>query len=331
MSAGRSRDAASKKVIYVALAGNLAIAITKFVAASLSGSAAMLSEGVHSLVDTGNEVLLLYGMHRARLPPTAQHPLGHARELYFWTFIVALLVFAVGAGVSCYEGVSHLLHPEPLVDARVAYVVLGVSAIFEGISWRLALKEFRGTKGRRSYLRAAEESKDPRTFTVLFEDSAALLGLIIAFLGVFLAHRYDMPALDGIASLCIGVLLAVAAAFLARESKALLVGEGAHPQVERRVATLAAAAPEIRRVNRVLTTQLGPEQVVVAISAEFEDELRTPQIEACVERLESDIRRRDPQVMLLFIKPQSPDVWQRRHGRRNDDPLGVPPVDRAEH
>lgn len=313
---GRDRQPGSKKVVYAALAGNLAIAVTKFVAAGVSGSSAMLSEGVHSLVDTGNEIVLLYGMRRARLPPDALHPLGHARELYFWTFIVALLVFALGAGVSAYEGVMHLLHPHPIEDARVAYAVLALSFVFEGLSWRIALKEFRRAKGRRGYLRAVRESKDPSTFTVLFEDSAALLGVLIAFAGIGFSHWLHRPELDGIASIGIGLVLATTALFLARESKDLLVGEAAHPQLDAALRAIAAAAPEIRRVNSVLTTQLGPEQVIAALSAEFEDSLRTPEIEACVDRLEARIRERHPEVLMLFVKPQAPDVWRERHEAR---------------
>lgn len=272
----RNKIPPSRKVVYAALLGNLAIAITKFIAAALSGSSAMLSEGVHSLVDTGNEVVLLYGFHRAALPPDRQHPLGHSRELYFWTFIVAVLVFALGAGVSIYEGISHILVPAPLTDVRVAYVVLAISFGFEAVSWRLALTEFRRIKGHRGYWQAARESKDPTTFTVLFEDSAALLGLLIAFFGVSLAHWLRIPALDGVASLAIGALLAAAAAFLARESKDLLVGEAAHPGVESSVRLIVEMQTGIAAVNRVLTTQLGPEQVIVALSAEFDDQLTTP-------------------------------------------------------
>jgi cation diffusion facilitator family transporter len=317
--AGRSQRSASKTVVWIALAGNLAIAITKFAAAALSGSSAMLSEGVHSLVDTGNEVLLLYGMHRSTLPPDRLHPLGYARELYFWTFIVALLVFALGAGVSIYEGIARLISREALGHTGVAYAVLGISFVFEAVSWRVALKEFRRTKGRRSYLQAARESKDPSTFTVLFEDSAALLGLLFAFAGIFFAERLQLPALDGVASLAIGGLLALAAAFLARESKDLLVGEAAHPALEASVRALASGAPGIRQVNNVLTAQLGPEQVIVALSAEFDDALDTSRIEACVDRLEADIRDKHPQVLMLFVKPQAQDVWRRRHQTRLGD------------
>ncbi|RUT98082.1 cation diffusion facilitator family transporter, partial [Mesorhizobium sp. M7A.T.Ca.TU.009.01.3.2] len=194
----------SKKVIFAALAGNFAIALTKFAAAAFTGSSAMLSEGVHSLVDTGNGGLLLYGMHRAARPADRTHPLGHGRELYFWSFIVALLVFALGAGVSFYEGVIHMMAPEPVANAEVTYIVLGLSFLFEGSSWWVALKEFRQQKGKQGWLRAVQSSKDPSVYTVLFEDSAALLGLIVAFAGILAAEVLEMPELDGAASIGIG-------------------------------------------------------------------------------------------------------------------------------
>ncbi|QFU17209.1 cation diffusion facilitator family transporter [Microvirga thermotolerans] len=301
----------SKKVIYAALIGNLLIAVTKFVAAAWTGSSAMLSEGVHSLVDTGNELLLLYGLHRSAKPPDRAHPLGHGRELYFWTFIVALLIFSLGAGVSFYEGVVHIRHPEPMESPHVAYAVLGLSLLFEGGSWWVALKEFRKAKGSLGYFRAVRESKDPTTFTVLFEDSAALAGLIIALAGVASAQAFGRPEMDGVASLGIGAVLAVTALVLARETKGLLIGEAAHHRLEGAVQALAQSDPAVERVNGVLTVHLAPNQVVAALSAEFSDELRTPDIEACVARVEDRIRNAHPEIIALFIKPQSPGTYRR--------------------
>ncbi|TIT53919.1 MAG: cation transporter, partial [Mesorhizobium sp.] len=243
----------SRKVIYAALAGNLAIALTKFAAAFFTGSSAMLSEGVHSLVDTGNGGLLLYGMYRAAQPPDRTHPLGHGRELYFWSFIVALLVFALGAGVSFYEGVVHIMAPEPVVNAKVNYVVLGLSFLFEGSSWLVALKEFRREKGRLGWLKAVQFSKDPTVYTVLFEDSAALLGLIVAFAGILAAELLDMPELDGAASIGIGLILGATAIFLARESKSLLMGEPASPEMQKKVLAIVQQDPAVQRANGVLT------------------------------------------------------------------------------
>ena len=219
----------SKKVIYAALAGNLLIAATKFTAAFFTGSSAMLSEGVHSLVDTGNGGLLLFGLHRAGRPPDRTHPFGHGRELYFWSFVVAILVFALGAGVSFYEGVAHIRHPEPASNVAVNYVVLGLSMVFEGGAWLIALKEFRRSKGRMGYYEAIRKSKDPSVFTVLFEDSAALLGLVIALVAITAAHLMEMPVLDGVGSIGIGLVLAATATLLARECKGLLMGEAASP------------------------------------------------------------------------------------------------------
>jgi cation diffusion facilitator family transporter len=236
----------SKTVIYAALAGNLAIALTKFAAAFFTGSSAMLSEGVHSLVDTGNGGLLLYGMHRAARPADRTHPLGHGRELYFWSFIVALLVFALGAGVSLYEGIVHIMAPEPVANVKVNYVVLGLSFLFEGTSWMVALKEFRREKGKQGWLQAVQSSKDPSVYTVLFEDSAALLGLIVAFAGILAAQLLDMPELDGAASIGIALILGATAIFLARESKGLLIGEPASPEVQKKVLAIAS---RIRRCS----------------------------------------------------------------------------------
>ncbi|WP_315925839.1 cation diffusion facilitator family transporter [Mesorhizobium sp. SP-1A] len=302
----------SKKVIYAALAGNLAIALTKFVAAAFTGSSAMLSEGVHSLVDTGNGGLLLYGMHRAARPPDRMHPLGHGRELYFWSFIVALLVFALGAGVSFYEGVTHILAPEPISDPKVNYIVLGLSLLFEGASWTVALREFRRTKGRQGWFQAVRTSKDPSVYTVLFEDSAAMLGLLVAFAGILAADLLEMPELDGVASIGISAILGATAVFLARESKGLLLGEPAAPEVQRRVLAIAAEDPAVQRANGILSVHIGPEEIVAGLSIEFEDERTAQEIEACVERVEARLKRELPQITGLFIKPQAAGTWERR-------------------
>lgn len=310
-----ARPGGSQKVIYAALAGNFLIAITKFVAAAYSGSSAMVSEGVHSLVDTGNEILLLYGVSRAARPADRTHPLGHGRELYFWTFIVALLVFALGAGVSIYEGISHMLAPEPIEDPTITYVVLGLSFLFEGFSWVVALKEFRVTKGRLGYIEAVKRSKDPTTFTVLFEDSAALIGLAIAFVGIFLAQALDMPELDGAASIGIGLVLAATAIFLARESKGLLIGEAAAPATQASILAIATSDPGVQSANGVVTVHLGPTQIVAALSAEFEDAMTAPEIEASVGRIEAAIRAAHPEITTLFVKPQTHRTFAERARR----------------
>ncbi|GAB1580514.1 cation diffusion facilitator family transporter [Phyllobacterium phragmitis] len=302
----------SRKVIYAALIGNLLIAVTKFIAAFFTGSSAMMSEGVHSLVDTGNELLLLYGLRSAARPPDVDHPFGHGRELYFWSFIVALLVFAVGAGISFYEGIRHVLSPEPVRNPLANYVVLAFSAVFEGVTWHIALKEFRRKKGPLGYLAAARRSKDPSVFTVLFEDSAALLGLTIAFTGILAAQLLDMPVLDGVASIGISFVLAATAVFLARESKGLLMGEPAYPEVQRAVLTIVQADPDVQKANGVLTVHLGPEQVLAMLSVEFEDRLTAPEIEACVERIEARLKAEQPTIIALFVKPQTTGTWRRQ-------------------
>ncbi|RWN31398.1 MAG: cation transporter [Mesorhizobium sp.] len=315
----------SKKVIYAALAGNFAIALTKFAAAAFTGSSAMLSEGVHSLVDTGNGGLLLYGMHRAARPADRTHPLGHGRELYFWSFIVALLVFALGAGVSFYEGVIHMMAPEPVANAEVTYIVLGLSFLFEGSSWWVALKEFRQQKGKQGWLRAVQSSKDPSVYTVLFEDSAALLGLIVAFVGILAAEVLEMPELDGAASIGIGLILGATAIFLARESKGLLIGEPASPGVQMKVLAIAQQDPAVQRANGVLTVHMGPAEIVAGLSIEFEDHLTAPEIEACVERLEAQLKKEMPEITRLFVKPQTAGTWEKR--RKLIDTASDPALD----
>ncbi len=307
-----SAQSGSKTVIYAALAGNLLIAATKFVAAFFTGSSAMLSEGVHSLVDTGNGLLLLYGLHRASRPADATQPFGHGRELYFWSFIVALLVFSLGAGVSFYEGAIHILEPEPIRNVSVTYIVLGLSMIFEGASWFVALKEFRLAKGSRGYLEAVRLSKDPSVFTVLFEDTAALLGLFIALVGIVAAQYFDMPVLDGVASIGIACILGLTAALLARESKGLLMGEAASPETSRKVLEIAAADPAVRGVNGIITVHIGPTQIVANLSLEFEDEATAPEIEACMVRLETNIRSQVPDIATVFVKPQTPSTFARQ-------------------
>jgi cation diffusion facilitator family transporter len=295
----------SKKVIYAALVGNLLVAATKFVAAAITGSSAMLSEAVHSLVDTGNEVLLLHGLRRAARPADQAHPFGHGREVYFWSFVVALSVFALGSGVSLYEGIHHVREPVPITRPVVNYVVLALALVFEGASWRVAFKEFRGEKGQQTFLEAARRSKDPTTFMVLFEDSAAVLGLVIALAGTLAAELLDRPVLDGVASIAIGILLALVAAFLARESKGLLIGEPAQSEVSDAICAIVTAQPGIERANGLFTVHVGPRQVVAGITVDFRDDLTARQVEDIVARVEARVRQAHPEIVSLLIKPQS--------------------------
>ena len=305
-------QSAAKLSVYAALASNLAIAVTKFVATAVTGSSAMLSEGVHSLVDSANELLLLYGMKRAARPADPNHPFGHGRELYFWSFIVALMVLALGAAASFYEGVNHMLHPEPMRNPLLNYVVLAASFAFEGTSWWVGLKAFRATKGSQGYLDAFRDSKDPTTFTVLFEDTAALLGLLIAAVGIAAAHALNAPRLDGAASIGIGLVLLLSSLMLARETKGLLIGEPAHQHVRDAIRQIAGEDPDVRTANGVLTIQMGVNQIVAALSVEFQDELNTTQIETCVNRIEAAIKRAQPDITILFVKPQTAETWRLR-------------------
>lgn len=311
----------SKIVIYAALLGNLLIAITKFLAASFTGSSAMLSEGVHSLVDTGNELLLLYGLKRAAKPADQGHPFGHGRELYFWSFIVALLVFALGAGVSFYEGVMHVLNPEKIHNVFINYIVLTLSFVFEGGSWLIALQSFRKTKGKLGYIAAVRRSKDPTVFTVLFEDSAALLGLIVALIGITASVITQNPIFDGIASIGIGCILALTAIFLARECKGLLMGEAALPEVQKAILDIVAADKDVQKVNGIITAQLGPDQIVANLSLEFEDHLTAPEIEECVMRIETHLASVRPEIVGFFVKPQTAPTWTKKREKLQKDPV----------
>jgi cation diffusion facilitator family transporter len=299
----------SRQVVYAALIGNLLVAATKTVAASWTGSSAMMSEAIHSFVDSGNEILLLYGQHRASLRADAEHPLGHGRELYFWSFIVALLIFAIGSGVSIYQGIAHIRAPDPIRNPWVNYVVLALAMLFEGASWVVSLKQFRSTTGRLGFYEAFRKSKDPPSFMVLFEDSAALVGIVLAAAGTFAATHWRMPQLDGVASVLIGCVLGAIAIVLARESKSLLIGESANSELAKSIIEIAAANPAVRRVNGLLTAQLAPDQILVALSLEFSDELRVPQLEERVIEIERSIRARHGEVIALFVKPQTPKTF----------------------
>lgn len=291
-------------VLYAALAANLGIAVAKFVAAAITGSSSMLTEGVHSLVDSGNQGLLLYGQHRAKKPPDVEHPFGYGRELYFWAFVVAILIFGLGAGVSVYEGWKHIAAPEQLRDPLVNYIVLGVAAGLEGTSWLIALREFAAAKGELGWWQAVRESKDPATFIVLFEDSAALAGLLVAAIGIWASHAWNDPRIDGAASIVIGCILAAVAILLAREAKGLLIGERANPQVVACVRTILDRRPEIIRVNHVRTIHTAPERIFVAVSADFEDSVTMGAGETLIESIEQELKAALPMLSSIYIRPE---------------------------
>lgn len=296
----------SKIVIYAALGGNLLIAFTKLTAALWTGSSAMLSESVHSLVDTGNQGLMLYGIHRAEQPPDKMHPLGYGRELYFWSFIVALLIFALGAGISLYEGVAHILAPTAVTNPLVNYVVLGLSFAFEAVSWTVAWREFAKQRGTLGVFDAVTRSRDPTAFLVLFEDSAALIGIVIALAGTFAAEMLAMPELDGAASVGIGLVLAATAALLARESKSLLMGEPAREAVVQSIREISRNQPGVSGVGRLITVHMAPNQIVASMDVDFRDDLRASDVEALVSRLDRELKSTHPEIIALFVNPKAP-------------------------
>lgn len=295
----------SKKVIYAALIGNSLIAASKFTAAFFTGSSAMLSEGVHSLVDTGNQILMLHGLRRARKAADANHPFGYGMELYFWAFVVAILIFALGAGISLYEGIKHIQHPEPITDPTWNYVVLGLAILFEGWAWTVAWIEFKRGIGKNGLWQSVRLSKDPTIFTILFEDTAAVLGLIVALVGIFFAQYLGIPELDGIASVVIAMILAGVAVLLAIECKGLLIGESADPLVQSGIEAIIGREARIEAVNELLTMHLGPHDILVNLSLDFNDTLTSAEVEDTITDLERRIKAEYPDIRRVFIEAQS--------------------------
>ena len=324
---------ATRNVLYASIAGDLIVAAIKIGAAAYTGSSAMWSEAVHSLVDSSNSILLLYGVHRSKRTPDQDHPFGYGREIYFWSFVVAVQVFALGAGVTFVEGVSHVLDPTPIEFAHVNYIVLGLSALFDGATWLVALRGFKSKAGNVDIFQAIRASKDPPSFMVVFEDSAALVGLLVAFAGTFLSIRLDLPILDGVASIVISLVLAVTAAFLARETKGLLIGEPADPAIVMALMRIAREMEGVDHANGILTVHLAPQQIVVALSLEFADELKTPAIEIKVSELEGRLRDLHPEVIAVFVKPQTAlgyaEMIERRRGKTRQIVFRAPPQGRG--
>ncbi len=292
-------------VLYGALAANLLIAASKFFAAFITGSSAMMAEGIHSTVDSGNEVLLLLGLRGSRRPPDERHPFGYGKEIYFWGLIVAVILFGVGGGMSIYEGVLHLLHPTESRDPFWNYVVLGIAFFADGSSWLLGVRALVAKEGGGNLLKSIRRSKDPSVFTIVAEDSAALAGVAAAFFGVYLEHRFDNPAFDGGASIVIGLIMAIAAGILVFESRGLLLGESADPELVEDIQALAARDEAVQRVFRPLTMHLGPEEVLLNIDVEFHPALGAEDVAAAVDRLESAIRTRHPEVKRIFIETEA--------------------------
>jgi cation diffusion facilitator family transporter len=298
-----SRD--SQTAIYAAIVGNLALAVVKAVAAFVTGSAAMLSEAVHSFVDTGNAGLLLLGLKLSRRPADDNHPFGHGLELYFWTLVVAIMVFAVGGGMSAYEGILHLLHPREIENYPWIYSVLGCGFLFEGTTFCFALKAFIPSMRGRGIWETIHTTKDPTVFAVLLEDSAALLGLTVAIVGVSLAHLTGNFYFDGIASLVIGLLLMCVASILAWESRMLLIGEGADPGTVSDIRSLVAADEAVLHAKKPLTMYFGPGNVLVNLDVQFKPELPALEMEKAIDRMEKQIRERYPEIQRIFIEMNS--------------------------
>ena len=295
----------SKKVIYAALIGNALIAVTKFVAAFLTRSSAMFSEGIHSLVDTGNQILLLFGLRQAKKPADERFPFGHGKEIYFWSFVVAILIFAVGAGISVYEGVKHVLHPKPIENPQINYIVLAFAMVFEGAAWFFAWKEFRKVKGGYGYIQAVQRGKDPSMFVVLFEDTAAMLGLVVAFLGIFLGQITGIPYFDGGASVVIGLILGATAIWLAYETHGLLIGERANPEVAEKIREIVGRQDSITHVNELATMHMGPDYILVNLSVDFSSDASADDVEAVVGQLDRELKEALPRVKRVFIEAEA--------------------------
>lgn len=292
----------SKIAIYGAIAANSAIAVSKFVAAAFTGSSAMLSEGIHSLVDTGNGVLLLFGISRSQRPPDRQHPFGYGNEIFFWSFVVAILIFALGGGIAIYEGIQHILHPRQLENVQWNYVVLTMAMIFEGAALKVALKQFKSTRGNKPFFRALRESKDSATIAVVVEDTAALLGLLIALLSVFLGQISGWVYFDGIGSVLIGVLLVSVSYFFAVECKALLVGEGLGAENLNKIDRILEAEPRVTNHRRPLSLYFGPNEVLVNLDVHFIDDLTSDEIEETIDRIEARIKTAVPKVNRIYVE-----------------------------
>ena len=309
--------ASSKKAIYAAIAGNTAIAITKFIGAAISGSSAMLAEGIHSLVDTGNGGLLLLGIKRSQRPADAEHPFGYGKSLYFYTLIVAVLIFGLGGGFSMYEGIVHTLDPGhggtgtvtvagiTISGLTLNTIVLGSAIVFEALAFRTAWQEFNKQRGDTPLMPAIRQAKDPTTFTVLFEDSAAMAGLVVALVGVHLASALHMPIIDGIASILIGLILCAVAVFLIWESKKLLIGEAADPEIRQGVEEIAADDPDVEAIGRILTVHMGPQTLVLNMDIEFRNGLTSDDVEDAIDRVETLIRERHEAVKYIFIEAET--------------------------
>lgn len=295
----------SKKSIYSALLANLLIAITKFIAGFLSRSGSMISEAIHSLVDTANELLLLFGLHRSKKEPDALHPFGYGKELYFWSFIVSILIFGLGGGISIYQGIIHIMKPEPPGDPTASYVVLLLSVIFEGTSLIIAAKAFNQVRGELSWWDAIVKSKDPSNFLILFEDTAAVIGLLIVGICLYLNHTYQLPILDGIASLLVGLVLIGVSAILARESRSLLMGEGISPETRSRIISLVEKDEAVLKVMHLLSTYQSPDEIILMLIVAFKENLNTLEINTTIDRIRDTVKAEFKLIRFVMVQPET--------------------------
>ena len=307
----------SIKAILAAFAGNSLIAVTKFIAASYTGSSAMFSEGVHSVVDSGNQLLLLYGLRRSKKPADSKHPFGYGKEMYFWSFVVAILIFGLGAGICFYEGIHKISSPQPVTNPIINYFVLVIAIAIEAWTCWVAATEFKKSKGDYGWVEAIHISKDPALFTVLFEDTAALLGLLVALIALALSEYLNLPVLDAVASIIISIILAVTAGLLAFECKGLLTGEGASERVITGINQIIDDCPGIMHVNEVLTLHLGPQDVLLTISLDFEDNLSSGEVEKAISALESRIKGMFPEIRRVFIEAQGWGAHRKESNRQS--------------
>lgn len=297
-----------KKIIYTALSANIAIALTKFFAAYISGSSAMLAEAFHSTADSSNQIMMLLGLAKSGKAPDDRHPFGYSMELYFWAFIVAISIFFVGAALSIFEGINKVMHPQQIESFSIALIVLGLSAIFEAYSWFIVSREAKKIKkgtGLASYINIVIKSKNPTVIVVLFEDTAALIGTFVAFTGISLAHYLQMPIIDGITSIIIGVILLSVALFLARETKELLIGESASKADRDKMYQAISGIPEVCKCGKLMTMHLGPDDILVNLEVEFQDNLSTDEVESAIDKIEFEIKKAVPAVGQIYIKAES--------------------------
>ena len=312
-------SSSSVKAILAALIGNSLIAVTKFIAVAYTGSSAMFSEAVHSVVDSGNQLLLLYGVKRSKKPADSKHPFGYGNELYFWSFVVAIMIFGLGAGISLYEGLHKINSPVAVSNPIINYVVLGFAIIFESWTCWVAATEFNKSKGDYGWVEAIKISKDPALFTVMFEDTAALLGLFVALIALLLSEHLSLPILDAVASIIISIILAITAGLLAFECKGLLTGEGANEKVVEGVNQIIGDSPGIMHVNEVLTLHLGPEDILLNVSLDFEDNLSSGEVEEAISTLETKIKNMFPEIRRVFIEAQGWGAHRKASSRQSKE------------